>query len=184
MKIISQKVIFSIKKFNINEDVVSHDGNIQKTYWYVDKPNAVLVIVIHDNKIGLIKSERYLMGGVFSELLGGRIEANETSIEAAIREVKEECGLNIAENNIAFLLSTYTLPSITNEKVDVYTANITELNTVNLQQEELVKDFAFFEKDEILKLLENQEIMSCVDAYALTYYMLKENFKTNNSHHG
>ena len=172
MKVISKKTVFASQRFNINEDIVAHGNGMQKTYLYVDKPNAVMVVLRYNNKVGMIKSERYLLGGCFFELLGGRIEANETSVEAAIREVKEECGLNLSDHNLAFLLSTYSLPGITNEKVDVYVADIGDINSRKLQEEELITEFVFFDRGEICKMLKNGEIPSCTDAYALAYFLL------------
>lgn len=53
--------------------------------------NRSMALVVRDNKILMIQT--YRRNSFIWELPGGGIEMNETAEEAAIRELKEECGL-------------------------------------------------------------------------------------------
>ena len=53
--------------------------------------NRSMALVVRDEKILMVQALR--RGGLFWELPGGGIEIGETPEEAALRELKEECGL-------------------------------------------------------------------------------------------
>ena len=54
--------------------------------------NRSMALVVRDNKILMIQTFRH--NSFIWELPGGGIKINETAEEAAIRELKEECGLD------------------------------------------------------------------------------------------
>ena len=56
------------------------------------KECATLLFVIHDGKILLIRKKRGLGAGNINGT-GGRIEPGETSLDAAVRETREELGI-------------------------------------------------------------------------------------------
>ena len=92
---------------------------------------------------------------------GGAVDANETSLEGAIREVKEELGVSIREEEIEYLLS------FKREKgfVDVWLVkkNIS-LDEIVLQEEE-VSEVKWVSLEEVNKLLENGEMVNSVNLY-------------------
>lgn len=51
-----------------------------------------IALVVRDNKILSVRTHR--LGGFINELPGGGIESGETPQDAALRELKEECGLD------------------------------------------------------------------------------------------
>ncbi len=71
-------------------------NSIRKLYWFLFRPHTqgVKVVIFHDNDVFLIKNS---YGSYSWTLPGGNIEKNETPESAAIREVKEEIGINLNE---------------------------------------------------------------------------------------
>ncbi|MGN1399256.1 MAG: NUDIX domain-containing protein [Erysipelotrichaceae bacterium] len=75
--------------------------------------NCARSIIIKDNKLAMIHSQKYN----FYKFPGGGIEDNETAVEACIRETREEAGLIIKPNSIKeYGLVFRILKSIKDEK--------------------------------------------------------------------
>jgi len=81
-----------------------------------DKPDAVVIIPILDDRMVLIKQYRPPLGDYIIEHPAGLIDKGETPLEAAARELKEEVGLDIIES-FASKKITYNSPGITDESV-------------------------------------------------------------------
>lgn len=62
------------------------------------RPNS-LILIIEDNKILLQKGQDSVSGLEFYRPLGGGIEFGETSKETAVREIKEEIGATLINEN-------------------------------------------------------------------------------------
>jgi len=73
--------------------VPAHCSNCNMTYWRNAKPGAS-VLPIKDGKVLLAKRGREPMKGHF-DIIGGFMEADEVPEAAAIREAKEETGLDV-----------------------------------------------------------------------------------------
>lgn len=170
MKLISSSVLFQSLRFIVKEDFVEHGDGLKKSYVYMSKPNAVLVIPVVDNKVGLIEVDRYLVKGKSLEVVGGRVENNETPENAAIREMSEEVGLRVTK--LEHLFQTIPLPSVSNEIVDVFIADVEGLDNSSLQKDEHILGFRFYNDEDLFHILCNSQIISTVDALALTHYLL------------
>ena len=70
--------------------------------WWINKEfliwkkvrNSVRVFVIVDRKVLCIRYKEENIG--YIDILGGKIEEGETSMETAVREVKEETGIEVS----------------------------------------------------------------------------------------
>ncbi len=94
---------------------------------YVEHQGAVAIIAItSEHEIVLTKQRRYPLDLETIEIPAGKIENNESSIEAAKRELLEETGY--IANEIELIGSFYTTPGFSNQLLDIYWAtNITKL---------------------------------------------------------
>ena len=92
---------------------------------------------------------------------GGVVDTNETSLEGAIREVKEELGVNVRNEEIEYLLS------FKREKgfVDVWLVKKDiSIDEVILQKEE-VAEVKWVSIKEMIELMETGEMVASIDLY-------------------
>lgn len=109
------------------------------------------IALIKDNKILLgqrVKSEDTLLWS----LPGGSIEIGEDNKLGAIREVKEECGLDIDEDNI-FLIGV----DLTKDNID-YTYYTRKFTGDLIAKEDEMINFTWFSIEEIL-ILKNKGLI-------------------------
>ena len=101
------------------------------------------------------------------ETPGGCSQKSETSIDTIIREVKEEIGIFLSEENLE-LIGTQLYKK---QFVDVFKTNET-INSSNIKlQLEEVSEFRFVTKEEFIKMIKNNEIVTSV---AYRYFMFKD----------
>lgn len=173
MKVIKTLNTHKNQRFIVKEDLVEHNNKLIRNYTYIDKNDACLVLIIYQNKIGLINTSRYIIKENESyELIGGRIENNETAKECVIRELKEETNLEVSQ--IQHFFDTYPLPSLTTEKVSIFIAEIDNKKNVILDDEELINELLFFTNEEIRVMIANNKIKSSVDCLAVLKYLFKK----------
>lgn len=105
---------------------------------------------------------------------GGAVDSGETSLQGALREVKEELGIDLNKENMEFMLSFKRYHSF----VDVWLArqNV-NLNDVKMQKEE-VSEVKWVSKEELKNMIENDELSGSVNLYYKMLIDLLENFST------
>lgn len=178
MRILKRTIVNKTRQFVLRQDTIRERDGSEKEYFYIDKPNAVLVIPILDDKIGLLRIERHLMDDLSLELPGGRVEKAEDAELAALRELREECGLLL--DDIKHVCYVYPLPSITNERVDIFVGKVTGGQNIKLQANERISAMDFYTLNQTRQLIIKNRIKSCVDAYAITRYLLDhQNYEFN-----
>lgn len=132
-KVISSKIVFECPIFKVEEaEVEFKDGSIAKR-WYVVKNDAVAVVCLRGDKIILTKEYRSASGNIQWRLPAGGVHEGEDPKKAAIRETREELGLEpldikllktfpsasstIKQNTHCFLATRFKVnPSATGEK--------------------------------------------------------------------
>ena len=125
--------------------------------------------VITRSKVLLINSKNELtlaFSGNVYHFIGGHVEENETLNDALIREVKEETGIILPNNNykpyfkITQIFKDYPSINKTNKYEYYYYVikndEVPNLNNINLTEEEINENFELrtFQLDEIEKFLE------------------------------
>ena len=103
---------------------------------------------------------------------GGAVDSGETSLQGALREVKEELGIDLNKENMEFMLSFKRFHSF----VDVWLAkqNI-DLKDVVIQKEE-VSDVKWVSKDAFKNMINDKEVSGSVNLYYEMLMDLIENF--------
>lgn len=105
-------------------------------------------------------------------LTAGAVDTGETSAEGAIREVKEEIGINIDKEELELMLSikrTHNFLDIWLVRKDIDLKNI-------VMQEEEVQEVKWVTKQELEEMIKNDEVAGTVTIYYKMFFTILENF--------
>lgn len=123
----------------------------------------VHVWIMNDKKEFLIQKRslnKKVFPGMWSQT-GGGVDAGETISQGALRESKEELGIDISEDKIEFMLSfkrKYNFLNIMLAKINV------EINDLHIQKEEVSK-VKWVDKDTLIKMHNDGELAPSLDIY-------------------
>ena len=119
---------------------------------------VVCAAIIRNEKIGIAKRKSKISNGIY-EFPGGKVEDNETEIEALKREIKEECGIEI--ENIQFFMK---IKDFQEEEIDLscFVCTTTQEPVLSVHTNfiwttpDKIYDYPFFESDRCIveKLIE------------------------------
>ena len=116
--------------------------------WFQNSKGEMLITQRQPNKKA---------GGLW-EFLGGGVLAGETTMQAAVREVKEELGITITANEL-FLLHIYRQR---NYFMDIYLVKKDiELQSIVLNESETI-NAKWVSKEELQAMIDNQEVVRSV----------------------
>ena len=142
---------------------------------------AVVVIVLStDNKKVLLQkrsANKKLWPNLWDITAGGHVLSGELGYEAVIRETKEEIGINIKKEELEFI-GTTTSETI---KGDIINRHFNEyfivhkdidINDIILQEEE-VQDIKWFEKEEVVRRIKNNNYEDLTEKFGCWNYLVK-----------
>ncbi len=98
--------------------------------------------------------------------LGGRVEANEDHVTAAVREIEEECGIVLAKNNLK-LIFIYDYDNVVQDYV--FAVRVQDKNIPRVSEG---KDIRWLPLPEIKKLelgFHQEKILPFLEEYLLEY---------------
>jgi len=160
-------VVYSTSRFEVIEH--HQHGNV---YFYLRKPDAVLLVVDGGGTVCLLESARINVPGTSFELPGGRIEPGEMPLEAARRELQEETGLTPRE--VEPMGVTWPLPSVTTERVHLFSARVEAESSAfvsNAPKTEGIRRVSFVPYASARELVTAQQVTCAVDALAIFLYL-------------
>jgi ADP-ribose pyrophosphatase len=165
---LDRTVIYESPWVNLYRDRVAlPSGQVIEQYHLLDfGPGAVTVIVENDHsQILMERISRYPTGMISWELPAGRIEAGETILEAAQREVLEETGFETIEHRQIY---TYH-PMIGISNMTVHLVHCRAGHGSGVWDKNEVDGFAWFSADELRGMIQRGEI---TDGFALVGLLL------------
>lgn len=137
-----------------NESIEGYTNSINK-----NKIDAVCILASDDkNRVVLVRQWRYPCNDFIYELPAGIVDNDETIHETAIREFKEETGLNF-EPTSSDEKSYFTAVGITNERiVTVYGKIIGGEVTNKYQEKEEDIEIVFVDKEKAQRILQEEKV--------------------------
>lgn len=157
-KLLKSKPILENKWLSVySNDYELPDGKVGKNYYHLSRPNYVLIIAIDDsNRIVVQKNYRRGVNDFVYELPAGWIEKDESPIEAAERELKEEAGYS---GEATLLGELYPQPGFSSMRA--YGA-LVKITSNDKGEQELGHDehieYKLFEIDEVYKMITEGKI--------------------------
>ena len=139
-------------------EVATRDECHKKGLWH----RAVYAFIIDDKGNILLQkrsNNKKLWPNMWDVTVGGHVDAGEFGRQALIREVKEELGISINDDDIKYLVGSTSINeqgNIINKHYNecyLITKNI-DISDIKIQKEE-VSEVRYFSKDELLKRISN-----------------------------
>lgn len=125
-----------------------------------EKPDAVAMVgIVDDEKVVLIKQYRYAIGDYLYEFPAGLVDSGENIYEAAIREMKEETGLDFIPMRTEFSnRAFYSSAGMTDESCSIICGEISGM--VSTDKNELTEEInvVLAGKDEIKRILKEEKV--------------------------
>lgn len=129
-----------------------------------DYHRAIAVLVINNNNEILMQkrsSNKKVYPNLWSIFVKGHVQAGESSIDACIRELNEEVGINITSNELNYLYTIYEEVIKENfiERMfyDTYILRKDfNLNDITIQEEEL-SEIKLVDSNKVISLIENND---------------------------
>ena len=166
----SKKLLNKGTWMNLREEKVQlPSGAIVPEWFILEFPDWVNVIAITKNGDFVMEDQyRHGIGETHYELVAGVIDAGETPLEAAQRELSEETGYGGGKWELFMTLS----PNPTNHTNRSYTFLATGVEKLSEQHQEKTEDIHvdIFSRDDVKQILESGEIIQALHAAPLWKY--------------
>lgn len=148
------------------------NGNVVKWDYIDHKGAAAVVPVTDDGKILMVKQYRNALNRETLEIpAGGLNGADEPTIDAAARELREETGY--VSNDLELLITIRTTVAFCNEKIDIYVARNLIKSEQDLDEDEFIDvhpmEIAELEEMIYSGKMEDSKTISAILAYKNKY---------------
>ena len=146
MKLLSSKEKFRCSLFTVTEDIAEASDGFQIKRAIVHHAGSAVILAVDEKKrILLVKQYRLPAGKSLWELPAGKIDAGETALQAAKRELREETGY--AAKTWTKLASYWASPGFLEEKMTIYLATDLKAGTATPMEDERIEARWFGSKE-------------------------------------
>lgn len=166
-KKLSGKTVYGGKILNLDVDEVELcDGSVSKRE-VVRHSGGAAVLLVENGKVLLVKQFRYPYGREMYEIPAGRINAGESPLNAAKRELEEETG---CKAELSLLAEIYPSPGYTDEIIYVFIAENSTRSRQNPDRGEFLTA-EFIPLGRVEKMAERGEICDAKTLVAIYKYL-------------
>jgi ADP-ribose pyrophosphatase len=169
-KTLRQHPIYQDAWLEFFQDEIEFPDGSHGTYAWAKRKNGVgIVVVTTDKKILLHREYRYVIKDYSLEIQGGGIDEGETPLQAAVRELKEESGIEVQPESVQSLGAFYPLNSFNTELVTLFMVEVdkAEVSEKLREQSEAIDNLTFFTFDEVLAMIDDGRINDASTANVL-----------------
>ena len=168
-KQVKSELIFNGKVVKLYVDEVCCPNNNISKREIVKHNGGVCVLAIVDNKVILEKQYRYAYDEVIYELPAGKLEENEDSYVAGLRELEEETGYKA--NSLIDYGKMYPTCGYSNEIIYLYVAEGLTKTQRNLDEDEFI-DIEYVELDKVVEMINDGTIKDAKTICLISKYLL------------
>ena len=137
---VSGEVVYAGKFFAVHRDVVRLPDGAQAVRDYIRHPGAVAMVALTaQGDVILERQHRYPLGRDFVEIPAGKVDADETQLDTAKRELLEETGYAAAEWTRLGLI--HNAIGYSDEGIELWLATGLEKREAKLDAEEFLEVF-------------------------------------------
>lgn len=135
---LSKERVFTGRLLTMEVHQVELEDGSRSTRELVWHPDAVCVVVVTAaGDTVLVKQYRKAIEKAVLEIPAGKIDAGESPMDAAVRELKEEVGF--LKGDVRHLMDFYSSPGFCNEKLSLFLAENVELGEQRLDVGEFIE---------------------------------------------
>ncbi|MCS6886010.1 MAG: NUDIX hydrolase [Acidobacteriota bacterium] len=168
--IISSEMLYSGRVIGLCIDTVNHRSGKLKLE-VVKHSGGVAVVALNDKlEVALVRQYRHPIGQYLLELPAGRLEAGDTPLEGARRELQQETGLIAADWKL--LAKTYPAPGYCQELLHIFLARQLTSHTATPDEDEEI-EVVYLPLQVATKMCYSGEL---VDAKTIIGLLTAENF--------
>lgn len=174
MKLTCRKRQVKVKNrwIEVYEDEAEYaDGQILPVYTVLHYPQASAALVVENTRgqVLLIRSWRYPIQQEGWEIPAGSVDCGEDPAAAAIREVKEETGLDV--NHLVLLCQFYPSNGMSDQKVYVYEGKAEESEFILDERE--IEEARWFAPEVLHQMLNSGQIQCGISQLGLRTWFMK-----------
>ena len=157
MKVISSRELLKTKLFSVVEEVANDPAGFEIKRSIVLHPGSAVMMAIDENdRVLLVKQFRLPAEQYLWELPAGRLDAGESPLQAAKRELREETGYDAKQ--WTELASFWPSPGYVQEKMTIFLAqDLTEGKQEPMDDERI--EIRWFDQDELARMIRSGEIL-------------------------
>ena len=142
----------------------------------VKHQQGVCIVPVIDDSILFVTQYRSGAGKLLLELPAGLVDNNESPLDAAIRELKEETKYSSAK--ITYLGAFYSSPGFTDELVHLYIAEELYQDALEQDEDEFI-ELTKYSIKQVNRLLSTKQITDMKTALGLMMYFNTKNSQSN-----
>ncbi|MCX8028847.1 MAG: NUDIX hydrolase [Brevinematales bacterium] len=153
--VIDSRLIYKGKSFSLYSDRIEYNGK-EMTKDVVMYPEAVAILpMIEKHKFVLIKQYRYPVKEELLEVPAGKMEVNESVVEAAVRELEEETGYRARK--VRKIYEYYPAVGYSSERIHVVVAEDLIETRKNLDEDEFT-EVVILDYEQIMNMIRDNTI--------------------------